>query len=64
MEILTLFFPKMSIPAHPPTDQPSPPLPPALLRINASINVKPEGGGWAYVGYLTPIVFPTLGNLT
>ena len=35
---------------------------------NASINVKPEGGGgggpWAYVGHLTSIAFPTLGNLT
>ena len=32
---------------------------------NASINVKPEGGGpRAYVGHLTSIAFPTLGNLT
>ena len=34
----------------------------------ASINVKPEGGGGggprAYVGHLTSIAFPTLGNLT
>ena len=32
---------------------------------NASISVKPEGGGpRAYVGHLTSIAFPTLGNLT
>ena len=34
----------------------------------ASINVKPEGGvgggPQAYVGHLTSIAFPTLGNLT
>ena len=30
----------------------------------ASINVKPEGGPWAYVGHLTSIAFPALGNLT
>ena len=32
----------------------------------ASINVKPEGGGGprAYMGHLTSIAFPTLGNLT
>ena len=32
----------------------------------ASINVKPEGGGRprAYVGHLTSIAFPTIGNLT
>ena len=32
---------------------------------NASINVKPKGGGpRAYVGHLTSIAFPTLRNLT
>ena len=37
-----------------------------LYSFYASINVKPEwrGGPWAYVGHLTSIAFPTLGNLT
>ena len=34
-----------------------------IFDIYASINVKPGGGG-AYVGNLTSIAFPTLGNLT
>ena len=35
------------------------------VYIYASINVKPEGGGpLAYVGHLTSIAFPTLGNVT
>ena len=34
-------------------------------HLNACINVKPEGGGTrAYVGHLTSIFFPILGNLT
>ena len=37
-----------------------------MADIDASINVKPEEGGGprAYVGHLTSIAFPTLGNLT
>ena len=37
----------------------------AIHQYNASINVKPEGGGpRAYVGHLTSSAFSTLGNLT
>ena len=36
----------------------------SLQTSNASINVKPVGGPRAYVGHLTSIAFPTLGNLT